>query len=67
MFAEQAKSPAKTQRPGKDNSMLLVLPDVRPTVFLAVLEHIYTNSCRLSQTVVVDVLASGVEYGPVNV
>jgi len=63
MFAEQAKSPAKTQRPGKDNSMLLVLPDVRPTVFLAVLEHIYTNSCRLSQTVVVDVLASGVEYG----
>lgn len=64
MFAEQAKSPAKAGgRGGKDTAMLLVLPDVRPTVFLTVLEHIYTNSCRLSQSIVVDVLASAIEYG----
>jgi len=40
-----------------------VLPDIRPTVFLTVLEFIYTNACKLSQSTVVDVLASAVEYG----
>lgn len=66
MFADQAKSSHNTSRTGKstkDNTMLLVLPEVRPTVFLTVLEHIYGNSCKLSQSIVVDVLASAIEYG----
>lgn len=60
MFSEQKQ--ATGGRKMKDNAML-VLPDVRPTVFLTVLEHIYTNSCKLSHTIVVDVLASAIEYG----
>eukprot|EP00039_Didymoeca_costata_P020567 m.341695 g.341695 ORF g.341695 m.341695 type:complete len:283 (+) comp20362_c0_seq1:74-922(+) len=58
-------SDSKKQGKGKEKEqmMMLVLPDVRPTVFLTVLEHIYTNSCKLSQSIVVDVLASAIEYG----
>eukprot|EP00041_Stephanoeca_diplocostata_P006816 m.94652 g.94652 ORF g.94652 m.94652 type:complete len:285 (+) comp16556_c0_seq1:266-1120(+) len=61
MFAEQRHSKAKTTKDGQQT--LLVLPDVRPTVFLTVLEFIYTNGCKLSQSTVVDVLASAIEYG----
>lgn len=61
MFADQAKS--SRQKTVKESTMLLVLPEVRPTVFLTVLEHIYGNSCKLSQSIVVDVLASAIEYG----
>lgn len=76
MFAEQKHQTKSTK--GKDAKSLksttpapaaesdahvpLVLPDVRPTVFLTLLEFIYTNSCKLSQTTVVDVLASAIEY-----
>ena len=65
MFADQAKASTsnRTGKSTKDNTMLLVLPEVRPTVFLTVLEHIYANSCKLSQSIVVDVLASAIEYG----
>lgn len=61
MFAD-SKQAAGVRTKGKESTML-VLPDVRPTVFLTVLEHIYTNSCKLSHTIVVDVLASAIEYG----
>jgi len=61
MFAEQRHSKAKTNKDG--TATVLVLPDVRPTVFLTVLHFIYTNSCQLSQETVVDVLASAIEYG----
>eukprot|EP00911_Craspedida_sp_UC1_P000918 UC1_evm1s698 len=61
MFAEQKKQLAgKTSR--ADN-VPLVLPDVRPAVFLTVLEFIYTNSCQLNTDIAIDVLASAVEYG----
>lgn len=65
MFADQAKASTsnRTGKSTKENTMLLVLPEVRPTVFLTVLEHIYANSCKLSQSIVVDVLASAIEYG----
>jgi len=62
MFAEQ-KHQIKGTAKKDGGSALLVLPDVRPTVFLTVLEFIYTNTCKLSQTTVVDVLASAIEYG----
>lgn len=77
MFAEQkqlsktATKPAAGATKGKaatqpaqdaDTNVPLVLPDVRPTVFLTLLEFIYTNSCKLSQSTVVDVLASAIEY-----
>eukprot|EP00040_Diaphanoeca_grandis_P043557 m.268431 g.268431 ORF g.268431 m.268431 type:complete len:284 (+) comp78466_c0_seq1:212-1063(+) len=58
MFA--ADSPKRGSEPKKAP---YVLPDVRPTVFLTVLEFIYTNACQLSQATVVDVLASALEYG----
>lgn len=61
MFADQAKT-SRSKASG-NGSMLLVLPDVRATVFLSVLEFIYTNSCKLSQSIVVDVMASAIEYG----
>ena len=32
-------------------------------MFLAVLEFLYSNSCKLTQAIVVDVLASAIEYG----
>eukprot|EP00049_Salpingoeca_infusionum_P023171 m.10727 g.10727 ORF g.10727 m.10727 type:complete len:286 (-) comp5610_c0_seq1:418-1275(-) len=60
MFAEQKAQQAKS---GKKETPTLVLGDVRPAVFLTVLEFIYTNSCQLSQPFVVDVLASAIEYG----
>lgn len=64
MFAEQKQHNSRSQKPQKEGaSALLVLPDVRPTVFLTVLEFIYTNTCKLSQATVVDVLASAIEYG----
>lgn len=63
MFAEQRHQNSKTGKSPKDGNALLVLPDVRPTVFLTVLEFIYTNTCKLSQSTVVDVLASAIEYG----
>ena len=55
--------------------LLCVLPHLTPnpnctllhcfwlSVFLTVLEFIYSNSCKLSQATVVDVLASAIEYG----
>eukprot|EP00730_Choanoeca_flexa_P016894 TRINITY_DN8065_c0_g1_i1.p1 TRINITY_DN8065_c0_g1~~TRINITY_DN8065_c0_g1_i1.p1 ORF type:complete len:282 (+),score=72.93 TRINITY_DN8065_c0_g1_i1:86-931(+) len=63
MFAEQ-KSQASKRDGGKRNDHVpLVLPDVRPSVFLAVIEYIYSNSCTLNSSTVVDVLASAIEYG----
>ena len=41
----------------------LVLSDIRPPIFLAVLEFIYTNCASLSTDMVIDVLAASIEYG----
>ena len=41
----------------------LVLSDIKPTIFLAVLEFIYTNCSSLSTEIVIDVLAASIEYG----
>ena len=41
----------------------LVLSDIKPTIFLAVLEFIYTNCSSLSTDIVIDVLAASIEYG----
>ncbi len=46
-----------------ESSAPLVLSDIRPQVFLAVLEFIYTNCSSLSTDMVIDVLAASVEYG----
>lgn len=65
MFAEQKAQAAKSKSQGRGSSEYapLVLPDVHPNVFLTVLEFIYSNSCSLVQSSVVDVLASAIEYG----
>lgn len=60
MFVEQRHA-KKSEKSAKEAP--LVLPDVRPTVFQTVLEFIYTNGCKLTQSTVVDVLASAIEYG----
>lgn len=41
----------------------LVLTDIRTSIFLAVLEFIYTNCCSLSTDMVIEVLAASIEYG----
>lgn len=41
----------------------LILSDIRPPIFLAVLEYIYTNCVSLSTDMVIDVLAASIEYG----
>ncbi len=41
----------------------LVLSDIRPQIFLAVLEFIYTNCSSLSTDMVIDALAASIEYG----
>lgn len=48
---------------GDDQPAPLVLSDIKPTIFLAVLEFIYTNCCSLSTDMVIDVLAASIEYG----
>eukprot|EP00051_Salpingoeca_urceolata_P005861 m.78205 g.78205 ORF g.78205 m.78205 type:complete len:296 (-) comp14575_c0_seq2:129-1016(-) len=63
MFAEQKPKSKRGSLASEPDAPPLVLPEVRPTVFLTVLEFIYTNSCSLQQAIVVDVLASAVEYG----
>lgn len=69
MFLEHKNQVAekdKTKRTGKGDDLSdvpLVLQDVRPAVFLALLEFIYSNSCKLTQSIVIDVLASSTEYG----
>lgn len=55
--------PSSKAAPDASRDAPLVLPDVRPSVFHTVLEFIYTNGCKLTQTTVVDVLACAVEYG----
>lgn len=46
-----------------DDNAPLILSDVKPIVFMAVLEFIYTNSCNLTTDMVIEVLASAIEYG----
>ena len=58
MFAVQ-KDEAATESP----SAPLVLSDIKPTIFLAVLEFVYTNCSSLSTEIVIDVLAASIEYG----
>lgn len=41
----------------------LVLTDIKPKTFLAVLEFIYGNCCNLTVDSVVDVMAASIEYG----
>lgn len=63
MFTEQKKQAASSKTRVSVENIPLVLPDVRPSVFLTVLEFIYTNSCQLNSDIAIDVLASAVEYG----
>ena len=58
MFAVQ-KEEAQLESP----PVPLVLSDIKPTIFLAVLEFIYTNCSSLSTEIVIDVLAASIEYG----
>lgn len=58
MFAVQ-KEEAQLESPPAP----LVLSDIKPTIFLAVLEFIYTNCSSLSTEIVIDVLAASIEYG----
>lgn len=41
----------------------LVLTDIKPRTFLAILEFIYGNCCSLTPESVVDVMAASIEYG----
>ena len=41
----------------------LILTDIKPKTFLAILEFIYTNCCSLSSESILDVLAASIEYG----
>ncbi len=41
----------------------LVLTDIKPKTFLAVLEFIYGNCCSLSVDSAVEVMAASIEYG----
>ena len=59
MFAVQKDEAAATDSPPAP----LVLSDIKPTIFLAVLEFIYTNCSSLSTEIVIDVLAASIEYG----
>lgn len=52
-----------TVPPGDDPSSALILSEIRPNIFLAVLEFIYTNCCSLSTHMVIDVMAAAIEYG----
>ena len=58
MFAVQ-KEEAQLESPPAP----LVLSDIKPTIFLAVLEFVYTNCSSLSTEIVIDVLAASIEYG----
>ncbi|XP_041356623.1 BTB/POZ domain-containing protein 19-like [Gigantopelta aegis] len=58
MFAEQAQNPKSG-----DRDVPLVLSDMAPEVFLAMLEFIYTNCVTLSSKTAADVLATALEYG----
>lgn len=41
----------------------LVLTDIKPRIFLAMLEFIYGNCCSLTSESVVDIMAASIEYG----
>ena len=56
MFAVQKNETESSGTP-------LVLSDIKPSIFLAVLEFIYTNCSSLSTDMVIDVLAASIEYG----
>jgi len=46
-----------------DKEVPLVLSDMSPEIFLAMLEFIYTNCVTLSSKTAIDVLATSLEYG----
>lgn len=50
-------------RKGEEGTAPLVLSDTKPSVFLGVMEFIYTNSCSLSVDMAVDIVAAAIEYG----
>lgn len=41
----------------------LMLTDIKPRIFLAMLEFIYGNCCSLTPECVVDIMAASIEYG----
>lgn len=47
----------------EEQSAPLVLTDIKPCTFLAVLEFIYGNCCSLATETVVDIMAASIEYG----
>ena len=58
MFAVQKKESQLETPPSP-----LILTDIKPVIFLAVLEFVYTNCSSLSVDKVIDVLAASIEYG----
>ncbi|CAI8026260.1 BTB/POZ domain-containing protein 19 [Geodia barretti] len=58
MFATSEQAVTEDNEPDP-----LVLSEVQPNIFLALLEFIYTNCCSLSTDMVIDVLAASIEYG----
>ncbi|XP_075688692.1 BTB/POZ domain-containing protein 19 [Rhinoderma darwinii] len=59
MFSHQLQ----TAQPPQVSGVPLVLADVQPEVFLAVIEFIYTNNVTLSSAIALEVLTAAVEYG----
>lgn len=47
----------------EEQQVPLVLTDIKPKIFLAMLEFIYSNCCSLSSESVVDIMAASIEYG----
>ena len=56
MFAVQKEESQEPPAP-------LVLTDIKPKIFLSMLEFIYSNCCSLTMETVVDVMAASIEYG----
>ncbi|XP_033859887.1 BTB/POZ domain-containing protein 19-like isoform X1 [Acipenser ruthenus] len=59
MFSQQLQS----DRPRELMDIPVVLSDVQPEVFLAVIEFLYTNCVTLNNCIALEVLTSAVEYG----
>lgn len=55
MFAVQQKE--------EEQPVPLVLTDIKPSTFMAVLEFIYSNCCNLTEETAVDIMAASIEYG----
>lgn len=47
----------------EEHAAPLVLTDIKPKIFHAIMEFIYGNCCNLANDSVVDIMAASIEYG----